>query len=600
MYQALYRKWRPRTFEDVVGQDHITETLRRQVATGRLSHAYLFTGTRGTGKTTCAKILARAVNCERPVDGDPCNECPSCRGIEDGSILDVLELDAASNNGVDQIRALRDEAIYTPAAVRKRVYIVDEVHMLSVAAFNALLKILEEPPAHLMFILATTELQKVPATIKSRCQQFAFKRIGPKTIADRLRHVAGAEGIDLAPEAADLLARLADGGLRDGLSLLDQCSGGGAVTEQTVLDTLGLAGNRRTAAILDCAAREDTAGALDALDELYRDGKDMGALLSELATLVRDLLIRKTAPEGGSALLVGGYSEKELRALGQRFTASELIQCMRILQAAQADLYRSSSRRLDVELCLIRLCDRRLSDTPEGILARLSRLEERPVASIAAPIPSEAPPAAPQEEGSPAPAESAPPPPSPGAPKPEPKPAPPVDPDPPPWDPDPVPPPPPPRPAPAPKRPAPPRPTAAPPATWAEQKLAPGTEKAWQAFVAGCQNVPPMLAPFLRSRTHVVGTFPEGGLILWVESEFVKEMLSKGSALSYIEKAAAAHLGHAVRVQVRVGAPEEPLAPVPEPPAAPTPAPQEETPPTAADPFDALLELGQYDNFTVT
>lgn len=602
MYQALYRKWRPRTFEDVVGQDHITDTLRRQVATGRLSHAYLFTGTRGTGKTTCAKILARAVNCERPVDGDPCNECPSCRGIEDGSILDVLELDAASNNGVDQIRALRDEAIYTPAAVRKRVYIVDEVHMLSVAAFNALLKILEEPPAHLMFILATTELQKVPATIKSRCQQFAFKRIGPKTIADRLRYVAGAEGIELAPEAADLLARLADGGLRDGLSLLDQCSGGGAVTEQTVLDTLGLAGNRRTAAILDCAAREDTAGALDALDELYREGKDMGALLSELTTLVRDLLIRKTAPEGGSALLVGGYGEKELRALGQRFTAAELIQCMRILQAAQADLYRSSSRRLDVELCLIRLCDRRLSDTPEGILARLSRLEERPAAAVAAApqVPSEAPPAAarpaPQEEPPPAPAESAP---APEAPKPEPKPAPPVDPDPPPWDPDPVPPPPPPPPAPAPKRPEPPRPVAAPTATWAEQKLTPGTEKAWQAFVSGCQDVPPMLAPFLRSRTHVVGTFPEGGLILWVESEFVKDMLSKGSALSYIEKAAAAHLGRAVRVQVRVGAPEEPLAPPPEP-SAPTPAPQKEEAPPATDPFDALLELGKYDNFTVT
>ena len=186
MYQALYRKWRPRTFDDVVGQPHITETLKRQVAAGRLSHAYLFTGTRGTGKTTCAKILARAVNCENPVDGNPCNRCPACLGIESGAVLDVLELDAASNNGVDQIRALRDEAIYTPAAVRKRVYIVDEVHMLSTPAFNALLKILEEPPAHLMFILATTELHKVPATIKSRCQQFAFKRISPKAIADRL------------------------------------------------------------------------------------------------------------------------------------------------------------------------------------------------------------------------------------------------------------------------------------------------------------------------------------------------------------------------------------------------------------------------------
>ena len=194
MYQALYRKWRPRTFDDVVGQTHITDTLKRQVATGRLSHAYLFTGTRGTGKTTCAKILARAVNCEHPVDGNPCNTCDSCRGIENGSILDVLELDAASNNGVDQVRALRDEAVYTPAAVRKRVYIVDEVHMLSTAAFNALLKILEEPPAHLMFILATTELHKVPATIKSRCQQFSFQRILPGDIAQRLLYVAEREG----------------------------------------------------------------------------------------------------------------------------------------------------------------------------------------------------------------------------------------------------------------------------------------------------------------------------------------------------------------------------------------------------------------------
>lgn len=210
MYQALYRKWRPRTFDDVVGQTHITDTLKRQVATGRLSHAYLFTGTRGTGKTTCAKILARAVNCEHPVDGNPCNACNSCRGIENGSILDVLELDAASNNGVDQVRALRDEAVYTPAAVRKRVYIVDEVHMLSTAAFNALLKILEEPPAHLMFILATTELHKVPATIKSRCQQFSFQRILPGDIAQRLLYVAEREGIALTSEGAALLSRLAD------------------------------------------------------------------------------------------------------------------------------------------------------------------------------------------------------------------------------------------------------------------------------------------------------------------------------------------------------------------------------------------------------
>ena len=206
MYQALYRKWRPRTFDDVVGQEHITDTLKRQVAAGRLSHAYLFTGTRGTGKTTCAKILARAVNCQNPQNGNPCNTCSACLGIENGSILDVLELDAASNNGVDQVRALRDEAVYTPAAVTRRVYIVDEVHMLSTPAFNALLKILEEPPPHLLFILATTELHKVPATIKSRCQQFAFKRILPIQIAQRLEYVAGQERIPLTAEGSALLA----------------------------------------------------------------------------------------------------------------------------------------------------------------------------------------------------------------------------------------------------------------------------------------------------------------------------------------------------------------------------------------------------------
>ena len=239
MYQALYRKWRPKTFEDVVGQGHITETLKRQVAEGRLSHAYLFTGTRGTGKTTCAKILAKAVNCEQPENGNPCNRCPSCLGIESGGFLDVLELDAASNNGVEQIRALRDEAVYAPANVKKRVYIVDEVHMLSTSAFNALLKILEEPPEHLMFILATTELHKVPATILSRCQRFSFKRITPEDVQRRLRYVAQQEQIDLTEDGAELLSRLADGALRDGLSLLDQCAAsGGTVDARAVLDAI--------------------------------------------------------------------------------------------------------------------------------------------------------------------------------------------------------------------------------------------------------------------------------------------------------------------------------------------------------------------------
>ena len=221
MYQALYRKWRPQTFADVIGQQHITDTLRAQLQSGRLSHAYLFTGTRGTGKTTCAKILARAVNCEHPVNGDPCNECAACRGILDGSVLDVTEIDAASNNGVDNIRDLRDETRYTPAQVRKRVFIIDEVHMLSIGAFNALLKTLEEPPEHVLFILATTELHKVPATILSRCQRFDFRRIGAEDISRRLLDVAAGEGIALTEGAARLIARLADGAMRDALSMLD-------------------------------------------------------------------------------------------------------------------------------------------------------------------------------------------------------------------------------------------------------------------------------------------------------------------------------------------------------------------------------------------
>ncbi|MDD6160017.1 MAG: DNA polymerase III subunit gamma/tau [Oscillospiraceae bacterium] len=377
MYQALYRKWRPRVFEDVVGQEHITETLKRQVSDGRLSHAYLFTGTRGTGKTTCAKLLARAVNCEHPVNGSPCNCCPACKGIESGAILDVLELDAASNNRVDDIRALMDEAVYTPATVKKRVYIVDEVHMLSTQAFNALLQILEEPPEHLMFILATTEIHKVPATIKSRCQQFSFKRIHADGIAARLRYVAEKESIDLTGEGAQLIARLADGGMRDALSLLDQCVGsGGTVDEERIFGVLGLAGNVETAAMLECAARGDAPEALERLDRLYRGGKEMTALMGELAALVRDLLVRKTAPQAGPALMTGGYDEGTMRRLAGQFDTLRLVQMLSLLQRTNADLARSANRRTDAELCLMMLCDPTLDESPAGLSARLSRLEQ--------------------------------------------------------------------------------------------------------------------------------------------------------------------------------------------------------------------------------
>ena len=595
MYQALYRKWRPRTFDDVVGQSHITETLKRQVATGRLSHAYLFTGTRGTGKTTCAKILARAVNCENPVDGNPCNRCPSCLGIENGAILDVLELDAASNNGVDQIRALRDEAIYTPAAVRKRVYIVDEVHMLSTPAFNALLKILEEPPAHLMFILATTELHKVPATIKSRCQQFAFKRISPRAIAEHLGHVAEQEEIAITAPAADLLARLADGGLRDGLSLLDQCSGtDGELTEEVVLDVLGLAGSRRTAKILDCVGREDTAGALEELDGLYRDGKDMGAFLGELSTLVRDLLIRKTAPEGGQGLLTGGYEEKVTRHLTEQFSAGELVQMMTILQTAQADLYRSSSRRLDAELCLIRLCDRRLAENTEGLIARISRLEEQLAKGVVVqtyasqPIPQEEAPKKPKKE-EPVPQnmpfddmppweDEASPPPL-------------ADHDLPPWDQDPVP------SAPATlepvrQRPAP-QPAPQPAPTKRPEPVQPQTGASggdWNSFLKSLRDVPPMIQSFLRKPDAVAGVFEENSLTLWVDSELTKGVLSKADTTAMLERAAEAYTGRKRRVIVKVGRPE-PAAPTSQPVA----VPQKEE-----DKFNDLLALGrQFGNFTV-
>ena len=377
MYQALYRKWRPKVFSDVIGQEHITETLKKQVAEGRTSHAYLFTGTRGTGKTTCAKILAKAVNCEHPVNGDPCCQCPSCLGLESGSFLDVLELDAASNNGVDQVRALRDEAIYAPANVKKRVYIVDEVHMLSTAAFNALLKILEEPPAHLMFILATTELHKVPATILSRCQRYSFKRILPKDIAKRLTYVAQQEQIDLTPDGAELLSRLADGALRDGLSLLDQCAAaGGTVDSRAVLEVLGLAGNLQTAQLMQDILDRNAQAALLLLNELYAGGKDVGAVLGELSTLTRDLLLRKTAPEGGAALLSGGFDSATLDKLGKGVPANRFLYLASTLQKAAADLYYSADRRTDAELCLLRLCDESLCGDLTALENRVTRLED--------------------------------------------------------------------------------------------------------------------------------------------------------------------------------------------------------------------------------
>ena len=376
MYQALYRKYRPKTFDDVVGQEHITETLKKQVETGRLSHAYLFIGTRGTGKTTCAKILAKAVNCEHPVNGNPCNQCAACRGIDDGSILDVVELDAASNNGVDNVRALRDEAVFSPANVRKRVYIIDEVHMLSTSAFNALLKILEEPPTHLMFILATTELHKVPATILSRCQRHSFKRIPVDTIAARLNYVAQQEHLNLQPDAAALLARMADGGMRDALTLLDQCSGSDVITTETVISAIGLAGNLRTAQLLQSIADGDTAKTLEQFRSLWQDGKDPAALLDELSMLQRDLLMQAVAPRGGRELLSGGYDSETLQTLSGAFTPAQLLANLQSIQDALTAMAAQPNPRIAAELCLIRLCRPELCDDVPTLCARVDKLEQ--------------------------------------------------------------------------------------------------------------------------------------------------------------------------------------------------------------------------------
>ena len=379
MYQALYRKYRPQTFSDVVGQKGVTDTLRAQIETGKLSHAYLFTGTRGTGKTSCAKILAKAVNCLDPQDGNPCNCCAACRAIDDGSCMDVLEIDAASNNGVDSVRVLRDDAIYTPSEVRRRVYIIDEVHMLSIAAFNALLKIIEEPPEHLIFILATTELNKVPATILSRCQRFSFRRLRPEDIAGRLNFIAYQEGIQIAPAALRLLSRLADGAMRDGVSLLDQCASAcqGELTEELVCQTLGLAGVKRTGELLMAAGKQDTAQALSIFEALYAEGKDLGALFDELSALCRDLLVLKAAPRSGVSMLSGIADESQAAELEKLFAPAELLRDLTLVQAAKGAVGKNADARVAAELCLMQLCEPSLKLDAQSLGARVSKLEER-------------------------------------------------------------------------------------------------------------------------------------------------------------------------------------------------------------------------------
>ena len=378
-YQALYRKYRPQTFDDVLGQAAVTQTMKTQLSTGKMGHAYLFTGSRGTGKTTCARILAKAVNCLHPDNGNPCNTCEACRAIDSGSCMDVLEIDAASNNGVDNVRDLRDDAVYTPSQVKMRVYIIDEVHMLSISAFNALLKIIEEPPEHLLFILATTELHKVPATILSRCQRFSFRRISQEDIAARLQYVAYQENIDLDDGAARVLARLADGAMRDGLSLLDQCASAttGELSAEAVYSCLGIAGEQKCGQLMGYIANHDTKSALELFNRLYTEGKDLAAMLDEMACLTRDLLVMKTAGGADITMLSGVASDQEILELTKALSSGELVRMMNLIQATLSGFTRSASRRMDAELCILEMCQPELSLDANALNARLTRLEEQ-------------------------------------------------------------------------------------------------------------------------------------------------------------------------------------------------------------------------------
>ena len=383
MYRALYRKWRPQRFEDVVGQRAIVTALKNQITANRVGHAYLFTGVRGTGKTTCAKIFAKAVNCLHPVNGDPCGECEICKGIDNGSILDVVEMDAASNNGVDDIRDLRDETAYTPSACKYKVYIIDEVHMLSTAAFNALLKTLEEPPAHVIFILATTEIQKVPATILSRCQRYDFTRIGPEDIARRVEYIAGEEKLELSPDGAELIARLADGALRDALSILDTCAGVTAKIDADVVRRMaGVTDRSYLFRISDALEAQDGATALAQLAQLRQQSVDVKRLTEELIAQYRALML--AALPGGQSLLSGVSPEEEALYLekGPQLGQREAIRAIRALGSALEHMTRGSDQRIELELALFGL-----SEPPQQPQAVPVQAAPRAAAQPAAPQP---------------------------------------------------------------------------------------------------------------------------------------------------------------------------------------------------------------------
>lgn len=397
MYQVLYRKYRPRVFADVYGQDHVTSTLKNEIKEGRISHAYLFTGSRGTGKTTCAKILAKAVNCPNAVDGEPCNACEICKGLDSGTIYDVVEIDAASNNGVDNIRDLREEVNYTPTRGKYRVYIIDEVHMLSTGAFNALLKTLEEPPAHVIFILATTEVHKLPATILSRCQRFDFKRIQPETMAVRLQQAAGLEGMELAPDAATLIARIADGALRDGLSILDQCAGRSKqITARLVSEVAGLAGREALYRLSDAVLARDSSAAVEELAQLHENSYDMERLCVEMINHFRNFMMVKTVKKSRELIICTDDEYKHIEASAGQFTLAQILRGLDLFQSTLVKIKGGATPRIEMEMAFIRLCEPKLETDSDAINQRLSALERAvqngvpaaPVKTVQSPAPA--------------------------------------------------------------------------------------------------------------------------------------------------------------------------------------------------------------------
>lgn len=379
-YMALYRKWRPDTFEEVKGQDYVVTTLKNQIINNRIGHAFLFCGTRGTGKTSIAKLFAKAVNCEHPINGSPCNECAACRAIADGSSLNVIEIDAASNNGVDNIRQIREEVQYSPSEGKYKVYIIDEVHMLTQGAFNALLKTLEEPPAYVIFILATTESHKIPITISSRCQKYEFRRISVETISDRLMELLGREQIEAEKKAVDYIAKAADGSMRDALSILDQCIAfniGKELTYENVLDTIGAVDIDVFARLLDCVIKLDVVGAIDLVDEVVWQGRELSRFVSEFTWFLRNVLLVKVSPEADQKLDMSAENLERLRQLAAQIDTDALIRYINIFSDTSANIKYAVQKRIVLELAVIKLCKPEMETDYSALLDRVRVLEQK-------------------------------------------------------------------------------------------------------------------------------------------------------------------------------------------------------------------------------